>query len=133
MVLSEKASSTVVVQQGDLYTEVLKCQFGLLYFVLARRNYVLVFFLLLRPFWEQMAISLHYGGHLLTKHSSYVVIASPSCKVILLCWIHMDEEKVACSQIFKSAAGQGGYTYNTVLALHLHRLCISQECHALCD
>ena len=54
------------------------------------------------------AISLHYGGNLLTKRSSYVVIASPSCKVILLCWIHMDEEKVACSQIFKSAAGQGG-------------------------
>ena len=53
------------------------------------------------------------------KHSSYVVIASPSCRVILLCLIHMNEEKVACSQNFNGAAGQGGYTYNTVLALHL--------------
>ena len=39
---------------------------------------------------------------------------------------------MACSQIFKSAAGQGGIyvQYSTGAT---SRLCISQECHALCD
>ena len=121
----------MVVQQGDLYTEVLKYHFGLLYFIPARRNYIYAYFpSCCTLLWDQMAISLHFDRRLLTTFSNYAIIGSPSCRVILLCLMHMNEEKVACSQNFNSAAGRGG-VYVQYSTGATSGLC--QECHALCD